>query len=250
MKKRKPLLKRNNGFTLTELLVTIFIIAFVLGSIIAIFVQSIQSRTSAEKVTRANAAAQKYVEGLYSKTYPAVLAMQTDKTSYENFYLKFGLQPYGNGDAVAGSNPSYAHIIFTPSGGCYIVGPDGNYSIHLIAPYSIYINSSEKSYSINHDGVSFSGSKPIGNTFIIINAAEKPAGSITNITMGSNIKGAYYCMNGNEASVTFTGGEVTVYKQVLKADKSLVRAKIELYEKNTDKDKLTVIENMIQLKNG
>lgn len=241
----KRIIHGNKGFTLIELLVTLFIIAFVLGSIVSVNITSINTRTASEKLTRADAAAQKFTENLYKKPYADVLSLQGMKQSYEGFYLDFKLKPAGNRESATDTALTYVHIVFTQSG-CIMVCPDGKYAVTSTAPYNIYYNATSTTYTLTYDGVSITGTKPSVKTIAVINAMQKLSDT-TSITIGSSVDAVYYCKSSNESTVAITGGTVTRYKDVNKADKLLVRTLIDVYKDQAGNDRYTSIEGMIQL---
>lgn len=246
-KKVRALFKTNSGFSLIEILVAIFIFAFVIGAVMSIFVTSVHVQNASDSVTRAEAAAQKFVENLYGKSYSQVLALQAGKFAYNGYYLTFRLQPQGmDKDASA-----YVHIVFT-DGGYFIVGPDGKYTPVAPSTNSITVLATSSAYSVTSDGGSISGTKPSGSLTVIANGMKRPnTAAITNIYLGSSMSYVYYCTSANKNTVAQSGTtDVTVYEQTAKADKSLVRVQTEVYLKQSDVQNMTVIENMLQLNNG
>jgi len=246
---RRALLKKNSGFTLVEILVALFFITVVLGSIMGIFVESIKSRSAAEKVTRANAAAQKFAESLYAKSYSDVLALQGEKMSYNGFYLSFKVNPQGNGETASTDNVSYVHIVFTSSGGCLIVAPDGTYASSSVAPFAISVSATSTTCTVSYDGVPVT-SVSSGKAAVIVYAMQKPSATTTSVELGTGVAGVLYCKADNAASIPVTGGTWTVYNQTVKADKTLIRTVMDVYETVETDRKLTAIESIIQVANN
>lgn len=228
-----------------ELLITIFIIAFVIGSIISVNITSINTRTASEKLTRAEAAAQKFTESLYKKPYSDVLALQGIKQLYEGYYLDFKIKPAGNRESTTDTTLTYVHIVFNEAG-CILVCPDGKYAVSSVAPFSISYTATSSSYTLTYDGVSITGSKPSVKTIAIINYMKKQTGTAS-ITLGSSVDAVVYCKKSNENTVNITGGVITKYVDVNKADKLLVHTLVDVYTDADGKDKYTAIEGMIQL---
>ena len=211
----------------------------------SIFVQSINTRNAAEKLTRANAAAQKFSERLYAKTLPEVLPLQTTLSSYEGFYLTFKAIPMGSMDNAA----SYAQIVFDSSGGCTLAGPDGKYALKATAPYNISFTATASAYTLTCDGTTISGGKSSGNAAVLVYAMQKPTSATTTVTLQTGTKALLYCTEENAAKITVSGGTTTTYQDVSLADKCLLRTVTEIYKDSAGKDKLTTIEGIIQVSN-
>lgn len=245
MKQALRILRNKKGFSLIEMLVTLFIIAFVLVAIMSVFVQSIQTRGKGETVTKANAAAQKFTESLYAKTLPEILPLQSTLASYENLYKTFKVTPQGTVSGAA----AYVQIIIDSAGKSTVVGPDGKYMLPKKVA-TITMTATSTTYSLVCDSTTITGSKASGKLVVLVYAMDKPASDAMTINLVAGTDVYHYCTTANQGFVNFNSAVTpTVYKDGSPADKVLLRTVTEIYSDSAGKNKMTAIEGIIQVAN-
>jgi prepilin-type N-terminal cleavage/methylation domain-containing protein len=245
--KLKALLKKNSGFTLVEILVAIFIFAFVIGSVMSVFVTSAKTQKSSESVTRAEAAAQKYIEKLNGQNYTAVLAKQGSKVqdTGSGYYISFSLKPQGSGGTAA-----YVHVIYTGSG-VFVVGPDGKKTTTRTAINTVTITSDTTTYRVIADSDTISGTIPSGYKIaVVVNAMKKTTTTGPTVNGNSLMSAVVFGTKDNAAGVSFNFSNIVRYADTAKADTSLVQVQADVYLKSSDTEKAATIESMLQLKNA
>lgn len=249
MKKSLHLLKNKKGLTLVEVLISLFILAFIMGPILAIYVQSITLNKQSECIMDANYLNQKVTEELYTKTYEEALDSQHTKVSSGDYFTSLKIEPYGTNEDLFGSPPCYFHIVFTDEGGLYLCTPDGNYSIFDTAPSNITIHTTANTYICDTGGSSLSGSKrSTAPCAVIVNMMYKPASVNLSLELHGNCTAVVYCTNANESDVTIAGDK-TIFRGLKKGDKSLIIATVDIYNDIDDTTSLAVTENVMQLQN-
>jgi prepilin-type N-terminal cleavage/methylation domain-containing protein len=244
MKQALRNLRNKKGFSLIEMLITLFIIAFVLTAVMAIFVQSIQTRGSGEILTNANAAAQKFTESLYAKTLQDILPLQTTLSPYEDLYKTFKATPQGTVSGAA----AYVQIVIDSNGKCTVVGPDGKYMLPKLVN-TITMTAASTTYSLVCDSTSFTGSKPAGKLVALIYGMDKPASDKVTINLVAGMEAYKYCTTSNMDFIDVKYATTTIYQDGSPADKVLLRTVTEIYRDSAGKEKMTTIEGIIQVAN-
>ncbi len=242
------LLKRKNGFTLLEVIISIALIAAVSLPLLSVFSQSIKTDRAAKGVLNANYISQDYVERLDAETYPLALSSLPNHVQSGRYYLSAEITPYGTTTGLFDGTCDYAHFVCYDDERMLAVMPDGQWHMFPSMPDEITVETNGYHYSFTFGTEVFEGQMVNMNCALIINAMRKVSSATSTITLSDNCKAVLYCRKTAVSDITIAGSR-EAYVDMITGDTSLVHVTTYVYEVSSGSQPIATAESYINIRN-
>jgi len=243
-------LKENKGVSLVEILVSIFILAIIIGPFAGIFVQSTSVRDSTSFQLKAIYTVRNEMEVLMSKEVTEAYASKGIR-KVNDYYIRTSIEPYSVG---YGSNCFYFVIrktdnlneeilIFTPDEHrSFLLENDGGI-------INLEVDTIYNSYYLSFGDQTISGNLfSSGKSIIYINLIEKQSSHKINFHITGDAHTTVYPGDDSNWALS-TANSFTVVDKCYYRDYSIFTARIEAFEDEDLKCPIFEIQNIIKLKN-
>lgn len=243
-------MNQNKGVSLVEVLVSIFIIAIIIGPFTGMFIQSTKVRDSTSKQFKAIYIVRNEMEMLMSKNSKEAYEYNGIK-KIDDIYVRTSIEPYS---VKSGSNCFYIIVkdigdlkdeilVFTPNEHkSFLLDHDAN-------TFNIEVDITNSYYYLTLGHQTISGSLQSSNkNDICINLIEKKSSNkiIFHITGDAYIT----IYPGNDKNwVLSSDNEYTVVDKCFYRDYSIFKANVEAFEDANLKHSIFEIQNIVRLKN-
>jgi len=267
MKKDSIQLSNKDAFTLIEVIISIAILALLVGPFLGMFVQITRINKASQKTLESTFIAQRNMESLYDLRYDQILEKRVRKEPQDGYYVDIDILPHGvlpNEEgipAIYGQyEPCYFHILFQQdeeSGiKTILISPDkasvGKYTVlpeKIDVVIAVEPESGEYFWSVaglfSESGMLPDGEYPAILVNMIQLAHEIPI--VLDVT--GDVYGIIYASKDNVNQVRYHGSHYKIYAGTNYRDYSLVKAFVHVYEAIDDTIPLTTMEGLIQVKN-
>ncbi len=243
-------MSKNKGVSLVEVLVSIFILAIIIGPFTGMFLQSTKVREFTSKQLKVIYSVRNEMETLMSKNSLAAYDHCGIK-KINDFFIRTSIKPYS---VKTGSNCFYIIVknignlrdeilIFTPN----------EYQSVLLAhdsnTFKIEIDIKNTYYNLNFGNRIITGSLDSSHkSDIYINLIEKQSSNNIIFHITGNAYITIYPGN-NKNWTLFSDNEYTIFDKCFYRDYSIFSAKIEAFEDINLEHSIFEIQNIIRLKN-
>lgn len=246
------LINIKKGVSLIEVILAVAIFSVIALPLLTIFVSSIKVEKKADDVVNANYISQDYLERLDSGTYYYALFNLPNGDAVGDsgeYSLTATITPYGNlSSKFSGNECSYIHLIMSGDGSALCVMPDGKWCSFKSVPASFSVSISYNSYSFIGGFTMLTGESKYNYCVLIVNAMKKPDATNSSITLGTNCKAVLYCTKVCSGDITISGGEHSVYEDIITGDTSLIYVTASLY-RSAEENAIATSEGYINIKN-
>ncbi|MGI6705455.1 MAG: type IV pilus modification PilV family protein [Clostridia bacterium] len=267
MKKKAIQLSNKDAFTLVEVIISIAILALLMGPFLGLFVQITRTNKISQKTLESTFIAQRNMESLYDLCYEELLEKRVMKEPQDGYYVDIDILPYGalpNEEgipAIYGQYETcYFHLLFQQ-------GEESDIKVILISPdmpsirtYTsvperidvvIAANADSGEYSWSVAGLfSESGVLPEGEyPVIVVNMVQFAHKTPVVLNVTGDVYGIVYTGRDNADQISYQGSHYKIYSGADYRDYSLVKVFVRVYESLDDPIPLTTMEGLIQVKN-
>jgi prepilin-type N-terminal cleavage/methylation domain-containing protein len=242
------ILKRKNGFTLLEVIISIALIAAVSLPLLSVFSQSIKTDRVAKGVLNANYISQNYIERLDATTYVSALSSLPDHLESGDYFLSAEITPYGTNTGLFDEPCDYAHFICYDNEKMLAVMPDGKWRLFNSMPNEITVTTDGYNYSMTFDTLVIAGEMSHTNCALIINAMKKVSSSTSTITLSDYCKAIVYCRKTAVSDLSIDGSR-EIYADMISGDTSLVHIKTYVFELSSGGEPVATAESYINIRN-
>ncbi|HHZ12347.1 MAG: type IV pilus modification PilV family protein [Caldicoprobacterales bacterium] len=243
-------MKNNKGISLIEIIVSILILALIVGPFTGIFIQSRMVRKTMSRQLKAIYAVRNEMEMLMSMNSGEVYGSKGEK-SVDDIFIRTQVHPY---DAEIGYACFYIILKSKPDEGdeIMVLTPDGCKTFLPDVssdPCEVHIVINKESYQIRVGSGSVSGTCQFtGNPTIQINLTDKMPDVPYEFKVDGNVDITVYPGNHNNWNLNY-GGEYRVVDRCFYRDYSVFRAKIEAFDDPGYSKRIFGIENIFAVVN-
>ncbi len=267
MRKGSIQLSSKDALTLIEVIISIAILALVVGPFLGMFVQITRTNKVSQKTLESTFIAQRNMESLYDLCYDQILEKRVMKEPQDGYYVDIDILPYGVLPIEDGIPPIYGqyegcyfHLLFQQGEGsginAILVSPDMA-SVRTYTTLSekinvvIAVDADSREYSWSAAGLfSESGILPEGEyPVILVNMVQFTHEIPIVLDVTGDVYGIIYANEDNVDLISYNGNYYKIYTGANYRDYSLVKAFVHVYESIDDTNPVTTMEGLIQVKN-